>query len=110
MAKTASPTASNQRESSKSRTPALAAAGKKGKPEGKARPGARKRRRTGAGIETRPVLEPNAAGIDIGAREVYVAVPPDRDEQPVRVFDTFTADLQELANWLKACGITTVAM
>ena len=110
MAKTASPKASNQKESSKSRTPALAAAGKKGKPEGKARPGARKRRRTGAGIETRPVLEPNAAGIDIGAREVYVAVPPDRDEQPVRVFDTFTADLQELANWLKACGITTVAM
>jgi len=29
-------------------------------------------------IENRPMLEPNAAGIDIGARERYVAVPPDR--------------------------------
>jgi transposase len=56
------------------------------------------------------VLEPNAAGIDIGAREVYVAVPPDRDEHPVRIFDTFTADLHEWADWLTACGITTVAM
>jgi transposase len=56
------------------------------------------------------VLEPNAAGIDIGAREMYVAVPPDRDEHPVRVFDTFTADLNELADWLISRGITTVAM
>jgi len=36
------------------------------------------------------LLEPNAAGIDIGIREMYVAVPPDRDEHPIRVFDTFT--------------------
>ena len=41
---------------------------------------------------------------------MYVAVPPERDEHPVRVFDTFTADLNELADWLVACGITTVAM
>jgi transposase len=61
-------------------------------------------------VEDRPVLEPNAAGIDIGAREMYVAVPPDRDEHPVRIFDTFTADLNELADWLMACRITTVAM
>jgi transposase len=61
-------------------------------------------------VEDRPVLEPNAAGIDIGAREMYVAVPPDRDEHPVRIFDTFTADLNELADWLISCGITTVAM
>ena len=60
--------------------------------------------------EDRPVLEPNAAGIDIGAREIFVAVPPDRDEYPVRVFDSFTEDLQHLADWLIACGITTVAM
>ena len=37
-------------------------------------------------------------------------MPPDRDKQPVRICETFTADLQELANWLTACGITTVAM
>lgn len=30
------------------------------------------------------VLEPNAAGVDIGATEIYVAVPADRDTQPVR--------------------------
>jgi len=36
-------------------------------------------------LEDRPVLEPNAAGIDIGAREIFVAVPADRDENPVRV-------------------------
>ena len=52
----------------------------------------------------------NAAGIDIGAEEVYVAVPPDRDEESVRTFPTFTADLQRLADWLKACRIETVAM
>jgi transposase len=52
----------------------------------------------------------NAAGIDIGAEEVWVAVPPDRDEQSVRTFPTFTADLQRLADWLKACRIETVAM
>jgi transposase len=39
-----------------------------------------------------------------------VAVPPDRDAHPVRVFDTFTEDLHRLADWLVACGITTVAM
>jgi hypothetical protein len=44
--------------------------------------------------EDRPVLEPNAAGIDVGAREMFVAVPPGRDENPVRVFATFTEDLE----------------
>ena len=52
----------------------------------------------------------NAAGIDIGAEELYVAVPTDRDEESVRVFGTFTADLQRLVEWLKACEIETVAM
>jgi transposase len=84
---------------------------KKRKPAGRAKRGHRKpRTRKPASIEDRPLLEPNAAGIDIGAREMYVAVPPDRDEHPVRVFDTFTADLHELADWLVACGVTTVAM
>jgi transposase len=52
----------------------------------------------------------NAAGIDIGAEEIYVAVPKGRDEETVRVFPTFTADLHQLADWLEACGIETVAM
>jgi transposase len=52
----------------------------------------------------------NAAGIDIGAEEVYVAVPPGRDTESVRIFPTFTADLQRMADWLKACRIESVAM
>jgi hypothetical protein len=61
-------------------------------------------------LEDRPLLEPNAGGIDIGAREIFVAVPPDRDENPVRVFSTFTEDLEAMARWLVSCGIKTVAM
>jgi len=56
------------------------------------------------------VFQPNACGIDIGAREIYVAVPPDRDEHPVRKCGTFTSDLDQMAEWLVSCGITTVAM
>jgi transposase len=56
------------------------------------------------------VLEPNAAGIDVGAREMFVAVPPGADEHPVRVFTTFTEDLHRLADWLAQSGVTTVAM
>jgi len=62
------------------------------------------------GTSELPVLRPNAAGIDIGATEIYVAVPPDRDPEPVRAFPTFTEDLHRLADWLKACRIETVAM
>jgi len=69
-----------------------------------------KKRRKGMCLEDRPILENNAAGIDIGAREMFVAVPPDRDPHPVRMFDSFTEDLQRLADWLVGCGITTVAM
>jgi transposase len=57
-----------------------------------------------------PVLEPDAAGIDIGATEVFVAVPADRDAEPVRRFPTFTPDLDSLADWLQQCRICTVAM
>src|SRR6266853_445937 len=70
----------------------------------------RRRRKKGMTLDDRPLLEPNAAGIDIGAREIFVAVPGDRDENPVRVFLTFTEDLQQLAAWLVKCGVTTAAM
>ena len=52
----------------------------------------------------------NAAGIDVGATAHYVAVPEGRDEQIVRCFGTFTADLEALADWLKRCGVESVAM
>jgi transposase len=62
---------------------------------------------------SRPVLSltnPNAAGIDIGSASHFVAVPPDRDDEPVREFPSFTTDLNALADWLSKCGIDTVAM
>src|SRR5262245_54426131 len=55
-------------------------------------------------------LNPNVAGIDCGAAEHFVAVPPDRDPTPVRSFSTFTTDLMRLADWLIACRVTSVAM
>src|SRR5580692_10666187 len=57
-----------------------------------------------------PILNPDAAGIDIGATEIYVAVPADRNPEPIRMFATFTQDLSELADWLQQCRIRTVAM
>jgi transposase len=58
----------------------------------------------------RPAFEPNAAGIDIGAREIFVVVPADRDEHPVRRCETFTGDLHQMAEWLVSCGVTTAAL
>tara|TARA_R110001583_G_C5610319_1_gene405269 strand:- start:792 stop:1424 length:633 start_codon:yes stop_codon:yes gene_type:complete len=51
-----------------------------------------------------------AAGIDIGSREHYVAVPPSLDEESIRKFGCFTPDLDAMADWLVKIGITTVAM
>jgi len=64
--------------------------------------------KTGASLLS--CLNLNAAGVDIGATEIYIAVPGDRDPQPVRHFSTFTEDLHAAAAWLKACHIETVAM
>lgn len=55
-------------------------------------------------------IQPNASGIDVGAEEMYVCVPPGRDEERIRVFPTFTVDLHRLAEWLVDCGVETVAM
>lgn len=51
-----------------------------------------------------------SAGIDIGATSHFVAVPEGCAEKTVREFKTFTTGLNELADWLKQCGIKTVAM
>jgi transposase len=56
------------------------------------------------------LMHPNAAGVDIGSAMHFVAVPPDRDDEPVREFASFTADLHALADWLERCGVDTVAM
>jgi transposase len=56
------------------------------------------------------VINPNAAGIDVSSEDYYVAVPPDRDDKPVRQFGCFTCDLHQIAKWLMKCNIETVAM
>ena len=72
-------------------------------------PARRKKPRTGA-LSPAHSIDPNAAGVDIGATEIYVAVSADRDPHPVRRFATFTEDLMTAADWLMQCGIKTVAM
>ena len=71
-------------------------------------------------VESLRVIEPHAAGIDVHAAVHWVAVPPGsatpRSGQPpdqppdIRSFGTCTADLEALADWLKQCGVTSVAM
>jgi transposase len=56
------------------------------------------------------LMHPNAAGIDIGSASHFVAVPADRDDEPVREFKSFTEDLMAMADWLERCGIETIAM
>jgi transposase len=56
------------------------------------------------------VVHRDAAGIDIGSEEHYVAVGPDRDAEPVRRLGCFTEDLQRLGRWLRECGVRTVVM
>jgi transposase len=69
-----------------------------------------KRRRKVIDLDALEQINLNAAGIDIGAEEIFVAVPKGRDEESVCSFLTFTADLNRIAEWLEACGIETVAM
>lgn len=60
-----------------------------------------------------PVVHPHAAGIDVGASELYVCVPEDAvspGESPVRRFGVFTGELDKLVEWLQSCGVKTVAM
>lgn len=69
-----------------------------------------KRKPNSTSDSTWPILNVNAAGLDIGSTEIWVAVPADRETQPVRTFGTFTPDLHILAAWLKACQIETVVL
>jgi len=54
--------------------------------------------------------EPDSAGIDLGANEIWVAVPADRDQKPVRQFGAFTRDLMAIVQWLVQLGVRSVAM
>src|ERR1700731_1360989 len=68
---------------------------------------ARDRRRTLDGFAE---INHDAAGIDVGNAQHWVAGPAGRDAESVRMFGCFTADLHSLANWLERCGIKTAAM
>jgi transposase len=70
-------------------------------------PGKKTRGKSAGRLST---INPDAAGIDIGSTFHVVAVPSDREDRPVRTFRTFSSDLYQLAEWLTAVGITTVAM
>ena len=73
----------------------------------------KKKSKSGTEIPKLEALEQinfNAAGLDIGDKEIYVAVPEGRDEVSVRVFKTFTVELYALADWLESCSVDTVAM
>ena len=88
----------------------------KQKATSRAKDKSRKHRQPSQGSETKVVIEkrvpvhPRAAGIDVGATEHWVAVPTECNQEPVRRFGAFSDDLRAIADWLKACGITTVAM
>jgi len=89
------------------------AQGRKAKSQAQARAKAKGKRGQGqktVELDSLAQINLNAAGLDIGAAEIWACVPEERDEVSVRVFKTYTIDLQGLADWLGACGVETVAM
>jgi transposase len=54
------------------------------------------------------IVNPYAAGIDVGSRSHFVAV--GQGETQVREFGVYESDLRQLAQWLHEHHITTVAM
>jgi transposase len=77
------------------------------KPRGK---GKRSQKKAVQELESLPVLNLDAAAIDIGSKQHWVAVPPGRESESVRSFGTFTADLHAMGRWLKQCRIKSVVM
>ena len=70
----------------------------------------RKKKKQGKGKLAPLQIRDDAAGIDISPTEMFAAVGPDKDDQPVRRFGPFTEDLNRLADWLIKCKVKTVAM
>lgn len=56
------------------------------------------------------VVNPNAAGIDVGDTIHAVAVPPGRGDPSVLTFGTMNCDLKLIVEWLDKCGVDTVAL
>ncbi len=72
-----------------------------------------RKRSSGAGKKNKRVLEQinhNAAGADMGAREVWIAVGDHVSDEPVQKFGTTTSELRRSGEWMRSCGVDTVAM
>lgn len=54
------------------------------------------------------IINPHAAGIDVGSRSHFVATGQGKDD--VREFGVYNEDLQKIVEWLKASDVKTVAM
>jgi transposase len=78
----------------------------KKKPTGKQKGSAQKR----VDWKALEIVHPDAAGIDVGGSEHWVAIGPDRDPEPVRRFGCFTADVRDMGRWLVEKGVRSVAM
>lgn len=72
--------------------------------------GSKRKKKRGPTSSTLPVIQPLVAGIDIGSTQHWVCGPADGETPNVRVFGTTTVDLNELADWLLAQRVTSVAM
>jgi len=55
-------------------------------------------------------VNPNAAGVDIGAVEIVGCVAGDETTQIVKAFGNYTVDLQAIGRWMKEHNIRTIAM
>jgi transposase len=62
------------------------------------------------GLKGMPVIDEYVAGIDIGQSVIYVAIPPNFDDEHTRVFGTFTVELESIISWLKKHNIKSVSM
>jgi transposase len=56
------------------------------------------------------IINPDSAGIDIGATSHFVAVPSGRDRETVKEFECYTPNIQKMIAWLKQCDIKTIVM
>jgi transposase len=69
-----------------------------------------RRQKQNKSVYALPVIRPDTAGVDIGATQIHVAVAPDREREPVRMFGAFTQDLKAIGDWLLSTGVKSVAM
>jgi hypothetical protein len=60
--------------------------------------------------EALSIIHSNVAGIDIGSKENWVSVSPEICKENIRQFGSYTEDLENIANWLIECKVTSVVI